>query len=246
MVDLLKDDDEPLEYECPECGASFKEGTPECSGCGLRFEWSEEPVYECPECGVEVEPHNTDCPACGSEFTIDENGDVLIEHVEAPGPVSVDELLDLAIDEVRVKVERNWEEMGTPSEEPDDPEGPDTGDAGSPGAVNELEVTESVLSEDADAADARPSKTVDVMAYPKLCPGGFTLMGIVFVSTAIAALVFSIVMARYDTWIQGAAEESMGADQRMGFIVGLLGFTAFTILAVYDLLRMPRARSGKA
>ena len=54
MVDLLKDDDKPLEYECPECGASFTEGTPECSGCGLHFEWSEEPVYECPECGVEV------------------------------------------------------------------------------------------------------------------------------------------------------------------------------------------------
>lgn len=30
------------EYECPECGTPFKEGTTKCPGCGTVFDWDEE------------------------------------------------------------------------------------------------------------------------------------------------------------------------------------------------------------
>jgi hypothetical protein len=78
--------------------------------------------------------------------------------------------------------------------------------------------------------------------YPRLYPGGFTLVGMVFVVLALMALVFTIVVARYDTWIQGAAEESMGDNQMTMFYAGLVAFTVFLIIAVIDLLRTPKGR----
>lgn len=68
------------------------------------------------------------------------------------------------------------------------------------------------------------------------------MAGLVFVTMALMALLFTIVMARYDTWIQGAAEESMGDNQRMLFYAGLVAFTLFIVVAVADLLRTPKGR----
>ncbi len=61
---------------------------------------------------------------------------------------------------------------------------------------------------------------------------------------AIVALVFTIVMARYDTWVQGAAEESMGDNQKMLFYAGLVVFAGCILVAVADLLRTPKGARG--
>jgi hypothetical protein len=80
----------------------------------------------------------------------------------------------------------------------------------------------------------------DIETSPRLFPGGFTTLGITFVILAAIAFVFTVVMARYDTWIQGAAEETMGQNQRTMFIAGLLGFAVSIVVAIYDLLRTPK------
>jgi hypothetical protein len=37
---------EGQEYECPECGSGFSEGTARCPGCGVGIEWDDEEPEE--------------------------------------------------------------------------------------------------------------------------------------------------------------------------------------------------------
>jgi len=160
-------------------------------------------------------------------------GELTIEFEPEAPKRSVIDMLEEAIDEVIVRP--NGTIVHVEASEPST-EGPNPGPDGT-------EV-------DAGPADpARPpgkardqADAEDPSVHPRLYPGGFTLAGLVFVTMALMALLFTIVMARYDTWIQGAAEESMGDNQRMLFYAGLVAFTLFIVVAVADLLRTPKGR----
>jgi DNA-directed RNA polymerase subunit RPC12/RpoP len=235
MPQVRKENSNSLEYVCPECGATFDEGAEDCATCGLEFDWSEEMEYLCPECGTVVDPDQARCPGCGAKFSMHDDGELLIEY-EPEAPKATDEdLLEAAIDESIIRpngtivlsedMEEDVYDRGMVETSPEAPE-------------PELEEAEA----DTDDEPA-PSVESDVVPiYPRLYPGGFTLVGITFTVMALLALASSIVVARYDTWIQGAAEESMGDNQMMFFLASLVAFAVFIIIAVVDLLRTPRAK----
>jgi predicted RNA-binding Zn-ribbon protein involved in translation (DUF1610 family) len=238
MTQVRKENSDSLEYVCPECGETFEEGSKECSSCGVEFDWSEELEYLCPECGTVVDPDQDRCPGCAAKFSKEENGDVTIEYEPDADPPTVEEMLEAAISEVTVhpveKVSFGKTTYLHPAEVPE--EGPvkmkdassrKEGQAGSPRTAS-------------DAVD----EGLALNEGPKRYPGGFTAIGILFVAIAILALVFTIVMARYDTWVQGAAEESMGENQKMLFYAGLVVFAGCIMVAVADLLRTPKGARG--
>ena len=238
MTQIRKENHDALEYVCPECGDTFEVGSEECTNCGMEFDWSEELEYLCPECGTVVDPDEDRCPGCAAKFSKEENGDVLIEYEPDMDPPTVEEMLEAAISEVTVhpveKVAFGTTTYLHPAEVPE--KGPmkkevassrKEGQAGSP-----------------RTASAAVDEGLDLNDGPKLYPGGFTAIGILFIVIAIAALVFTIVMARYDTLVQGAAEESMGDNQRMLFYAGLVVFAGCIMVAVADLLRTPKGARG--
>jgi RNA polymerase subunit RPABC4/transcription elongation factor Spt4 len=230
--------EEDLEYVCPECGGTFSEGDSECPTCHVEFDWSEELEYLCPECGTIVDPDQDICPGCEAKFSKDANGEMVIEYEPDPEPPTVDQLLDTAINEVMVRPN------GTPDvpeveEEEEEKEGPEAI------SFEDLEATEEGGEESEDGPALATSEIQDspdegTDQISELYPGGFTKLGILFLFLALISLVFTVFMARYDTWIQGAAEESMGTNQKYGFLAGLGGFTVFILMAVYDLMRAPK------
>ena len=234
MAQVRKENSDSLEYVCPECGATFEEGAEECASCGIEFDWTEEMEYLCPECGTVVDPDQARCPGCAARFSMQDEGEITIEYEPEEPPASDEDLLAAAIDEVivhpngtRVMGEDGEEGVDAGEAEPPAAEAPDEGPDPGPEAT----------------APGHSAATAEAGVYPRLYPGGFTVVGLVFAILSLLALAFTIVMARYDTWVQGAAEESMGDDQLALFYAGLVAFTVFIVIAVLDLLRNPRPRS---
>ncbi|UCC92597.1 MAG: zinc ribbon domain-containing protein [Thermoplasmata archaeon] len=233
MPEVRKENSNSLEYVCPECGATFDEGAEDCASCGIEFDWSEEMEYLCPECGTVVDPDQAQCPGCAAKFSMHDDGELLIEYEPEAPKASDEDLLDAAIDESIIRPN------GTVvlSEDMED----DVMDRGpTPQADEEIEPEPGE-----EELESTPADEVEVevhMDHPRLYPGGFTLLGLVFAVLALMALAASIVVARYDTWIQGAAEESMGENQMMIFYACLTAFAVFIIIAVLDLLRTPRSK----
>jgi DNA-directed RNA polymerase subunit RPC12/RpoP len=236
MTQVRKENSDSLEYVCPECGDTFEDGAEECASCGLEFDWSEEMEYLCPECGTVVDPDNARCPGCGAKFSVEDEGEITIEYEPEAPPTSVEDMLEEAIDEAIIRpngtvvraeateaavADRGLRTVPEPDPEPE-PDVPEEEPA--------VEASEEALA------------TESAETYPHLYPGGFTRVGLVFAVLALLALGFSVVMARYDTWIQGAAEESMGDNQRMLFYGGLMAFAVLILLAVFDLFRTPKPK----
>jgi DNA-directed RNA polymerase subunit RPC12/RpoP len=232
---VRKESSDSLEYVCPECGETFDEGAEDCASCGLEFDWSEEMEYLCPECGTMVDPDQARCPGCGAQFSMHDDGDITIEYEpEAPRATDQD-LLEAAIDESIIRPN------GTIIRSEDMEE--DVRDRGMADPSEVASEPDTMEMEASDVTEDEPEIDVDLtVAYPRLYPGGFTLMGMVFTVLALLAFGFSIVVARYDTWIQGAAEESMGDNQMMLFVASLSTFAIFMIIAAIDLLRSPKGK----
>jgi predicted RNA-binding Zn-ribbon protein involved in translation (DUF1610 family) len=234
MAQVRKENSNSLEYVCPECGETFDEGAEDCASCGMEFDWSEEMEYLCPECGTVVDPDQAQCPGCSAMFSMDGDGEITIEY-EPEGPRASDQdLLEAAIDESIIRP--NGTMILTEEAEK---EVVNLGTVAPMAKVIAPEQTEPqpvAHSEGVPAADADE-------AYPRLYPGGFTLVGLVFAILAILALAFTIVVARYDTWVQGAAEESMGDNQMMLFYASLSAFAISILIAVVDLLRTPKGKA---
>jgi len=233
MTKVRTENSDALEYVCPDCGETFEEGSEDCSSCGMEFDWSEELEYLCPECGTVVDPDQDRCPGCAAKFSKVENGDVLIEYEPDKDPPTVEEMLEAAISEVTVHpVEKVPFGRTTYLNAPEAPE-----------KVPMKKVVTSIREEVPTGPSRIAASTTiddDLQVGPKLYPGGFTTVGMIFIAIAIAALVFTIVMARYDTWVQGAPEESMGDNQMMLFYLGLVVFAGCILAAVADLLRTPK------
>jgi DNA-directed RNA polymerase subunit RPC12/RpoP len=238
LPEVRKENSDSLDYVCPECGDTFEEGAEACASCGIEFDWDEEMEYLCPECGTVVDPDQARCPGCGAKFSMHTDGEITIEYEPEKPPASDEALLEAAIDEAIVRPNGVTDlsddaadealEMGATDIPPPEPEPEEDFE---PGPEDDL------------PAPAKAAKRAEAEPYPRLYPGGFTLLGLVFLVLALLALGFTILVARYDTWIQGAAEESMGNDQLTMFYAGLVAFTVFVVVAVIDLLRTPKGRS---
>jgi len=159
------------EFECPECGALFTEGTVKCPGCGMDFEWDEEEEVD-------------------AEASVDE----LLGDIEQ-------DVADAGVGEVPVGEAIEGEEEA-PEPEPElEPE---------PEPEPELE----------PEPEPEPEPMPAVAAKAK---GGLPMLGLIFMGLAVVALVGTLVIANYDVWIQGAAEESMGDRQQMFVYLGIVG-----------------------
>jgi DNA-directed RNA polymerase subunit RPC12/RpoP len=234
---VRKENSNSLEYVCPECGETFDEGAEACQSCGIEFDWSEEMEYLCPECGTVVDPDQARCPGCGAKFSMQVEGELTIEYEPEEPPATDEDLLKAAIDEAIVRPNGTLE---LPEEEH---EPADTADEEA-ALVEDDEVPAEPPTIPAPSRRTTATSEEATSTYPRLYPGGFTIVGLVFAILALLALAFTILVARYDTWIQGAAEESMGDNQLMFFYAGLVAFTVFIIVAVADLLRNPRGRTS--
>jgi len=236
MTQVRKENRDALEYVCPDCGETFEEGSEDCSSCGMEFDWSEELEYLCPECGTVVDPDEDRCPGCAAKFSKEENGDVLIEYEPDTDPPTVEEMLEAAITEVTVHPVEKATFGRTSYLHPHE--------TSKKRPIKSEVANHRVEDKDEPSPTADAVEDEDLYEGPKLYPGGFTAMGMLFIAIAIMALLFTIVMARYDTWVQGAAEESMGDNQRMMFYAGLVVFAGCIMAAVVDLLRTPKGARG--
>ena len=65
----------------------------------------------------------------------------------------------------------------------------------------------------------------------------FSRWGLVVMLLTCLAFLATILLMRWDTWVQGAAVDSIGEDQRMLIYAGAITTTAFAILAILDIFR---------
>ena len=75
---------------------------------------------------------------------------------------------------------------------------------------------------------------------PKLYAGLFSVVGLTFIVLTVAALIATILALRWDTWINGAAEESIGDHQMLFVYLGVAGIVVCAIVSVVDILRNGR------
>jgi DNA-directed RNA polymerase subunit RPC12/RpoP len=225
----MLDEDWELEYECPECGATFPEGAEKCPDCGTEFDWDEEPEYECPECGAKVQPDTKECPICKAQFVPEGWEDISRDEavIEGDLPASDYEMLEAAVAETIVLPKQDEAEEapeeGALGEEPEAPPSEEVAEEAPPEEV----------AEEADALEAAERA-------PQRYPGGFSLVGLVFIILSGGALIFTIVALRWDTLARGMEYESIGSTQMSIVMVGLVGFIVCAAISVYDLFRGPK------
>lgn len=65
----------------------------------------------------------------------------------------------------------------------------------------------------------------------------FSRWGLAFLLLTVLAFSGTVVLMRWDTWVQGAAEDSVGDDQRTLIYAGAVATTVFAILAILDIFR---------
>ena len=79
---------------------------------------------------------------------------------------------------------------------------------------------------------------------PRLYAGLFSVVGLAFIVLTVAALVATILALRWDTWINGAAEESIGDRQALFVYLGVAGTVVCAIVSFVDVLRNRKGKRG--
>ena len=79
---------------------------------------------------------------------------------------------------------------------------------------------------------------------PKLYVGLFSILGLTFIILTVAALIATIIALRWDTWINGAAEETIGDYQMNIVYLGVAGIIVCAIVSVMDILRNRKGQRG--
>jgi hypothetical protein len=190
----------------------------------------DEEVYECPECSTSITEANDECPGCGTELEWEieeEDVDALLDDIEKSPAGEPPEVEDEPLEDLPVV------EEGSVAEEPEVLE-------------EEVEDEESYAPEEEYEEEAEEDFPLDEPVFisegPKLFAGAFSKLGLAFLSLAIIAIIGTIILARYDTIIQGAAEESVGDQQRLYIYLGVVGIIVCGAIAGIDAMR----NKGKA
>ena len=79
---------------------------------------------------------------------------------------------------------------------------------------------------------------------PRLYAGLFSIVGLTFIVLMVAALIATILALRWDTWINGAAEESIGDRQALFVYLGVAGTVVCAIVSFVDVLRNRKGKRG--
>lgn len=174
--------------------------------------------YMCPECGAPLPPGARFCTTCDAEFEWEEDADPidkLLGEIADPGEAGWGEDEE-SPEEEAVAGEGLLEEI-PPEEIP-------------PGQVPPEEIpTEETPPEEAPPATPR-----------RLYGGVLSVLGLALAALTVAALVATVLALRWDTWVGGAAEESIGDYQVRYVYLGATGTVACAVLTVVDVLRNRR------
>ncbi len=65
----------------------------------------------------------------------------------------------------------------------------------------------------------------------------FSRWGVIFALLTALGFLGTILLLRWDTWVRGAPEETIGDEQRVSIYAGAVATTAFAILAILDIVR---------
>lgn len=105
------------------------------------------------------------------------------------------------------------------------------------GVVMDWDGTEAVVIEDEAIrlVDPRLPELRDEVLPPDPV---FSRWGQIFTLLTALAFLGTLLLIRWDTWVRGAPEDSIGEDQRMLIYAGAVATTAFAILAILDILRV--------
>ena len=94
-----------------------------------------------------------------------------------------------------------------------------------------------------------PMRLVDPQlpeAREEVVPPGpvFSRWGLVFALLTAVAFLGTLLLLRWDTWVRGGAEDSIGDDQRALIYAGAVATTAFAIMAILDIIRGQAKATG--
>ena len=214
--------EEELEYECPECGASLPAGTKFCTACKAEIDWGggendavDEILEDITKSMEPEEEADEEGPEVPQEATEEES--MAPEEAVEEEPEAPEEAIE---EESKAPEEAVEEEPVLPEEE----------------VPEELEETPpgEMLEDVPPVAHKRP----------KLYGGLFSVVGLAFIVLTVAALIATILALRWDTWINGAAEESIGDRQALFVYLGVAGTAVCAIVSVVDVLRNRKGQRG--
>ena len=112
-------------------------------------------------------------------------------------------------------IELEWEQDGTKPQE-------------------ELEIHEEDLATTPEEPPPTPAKG------PKLY-GGLSIIGLVFAILTVVAIIGTVVLLNYDTWIDGADENNIGDTQIMYVYGAVAGIVVCALIVVFDFMKNRKA-----
>lgn len=223
---MKMDEHDEEDYQCPDCGAFFKEGARECPGCGTGLDWDE----------PDDQPE-TDIDKIIKEVT---EGLESSEEAAPAGPGDVEDAPseDAADGKEPDGVATDGPEEGTPEDDEEEPEQSEEELEEEP----EEPLDESEEPEEEPEEPGEPTEpAVPVVKGTKLYAGKFSILGLVFLSFAILAIMSLVILYNWDTWINGADVESIGDNQKMMINLAIVGTVVCLIISAFDVLRSGRA-----
>jgi hypothetical protein len=164
--------------------------------------------YKCPECGETITEGMKFCPGCEMELQWEDETEEM-----------VDELLE------DIEQPTAESESEAPAYDPSPP-------VEEPSPAEAEEAPEPVVEEPYEEPEPEP-----IAAAPVEKGGPLSKLGIAFIVLTIVAIVATLLAAKYDTWIQGASEESVGDRQQLFIYLGIVGIIVCAVIATFDMIR---------
>ena len=107
-------------------------------------------------------------------------------------------------------------------------------DGGGPEPQEGVEIPEEDLATAPEVPPPTPAKG------PKLYVG-LSIIGLVFALLAVVAIIGTVVLLNYDTWIDGADENNIGDTQIMYIYGAVAGIVVCALIVVFDFIRNRKA-----
>ena len=103
-----------------------------------------------------------------------------------------------------------------------------------PEPQEEVEIPEEYLSTAPEEPPPTPAKG------PKLYVG-LSIIGLVFALLTVVAIIGTVVLLNYDTWIDGADENNIGDTQIMYIYGAVAGIVVCALIVVFDFVKNRKA-----
>ena len=177
--------------------------------------------FECPECGSLFNAGTKNCPGCGMEFEWDEE--------------ETEEALDELIEQVEEEAEARDPDADLPETPMLEPE------VEPPSAVPEPEYVPEPAPEPEPVPEPEPEPYAPAMDAPTKKGKPLSTLGMVFALLAVVAIIGTVVLLNYDTWIDGADENNIGDTQIMYVYGAVAGVVVCALIVVFDFVKNRKA-----